>query len=193
MNSQTAVALFNEQKIRRAWHNEQWWFSIADVVHALTSSPDSGAYWRKLKQRLKAEGSEVVTNCHALKLLAPDGKHRKTDCANTQSLLRIIQSIPSPKAEPFKAWLAQVGFERIQEIENPGEIKEKSFQDVIRLAYTRGILKNSWDMWWEYRDNRNATSHGYDEKRAIEIISRIPTFYHEVAFLLDELRSRNEA
>ena len=113
------IAVFQESSIRRVWHNEEWWFSVADVCAILTASPDAGAYWRKLKQRLNAEGGQPVTFCHGLKLLAPDGKQRETDCANTEGLFRIIQSIPSPKAEPFKLWLAQVGYERVKEIENP--------------------------------------------------------------------------
>ncbi|MFA7270198.1 MAG: Bro-N domain-containing protein [Sterolibacterium sp.] len=113
------IAVFQEQAIRRTWHNEEWWFSVVDVCGILTESPDAGAYWRKLKQRLGAEGSEVVTFCHGLKLQAPDGRQRVTDCANTEGLFRIIQSIPSPRAEPFKRWLAQVGYARVKEIENP--------------------------------------------------------------------------
>jgi DNA-damage-inducible protein D len=113
------LVVFQERAIRRTWHNEEWWFSVVDVMSVLTESPDAGAYWRKLKQRLIVEGSEVVTFCHGLKLEAPDGKQRATDCANTEGLFRIIQSIPSPKAEPFKRWLAQVGYERVKEIENP--------------------------------------------------------------------------
>lgn len=113
------LVVFQEKTIRRTWHHDEWWFSVVDVCGILTDSPDAGAYWRKLKQRLNVEGSEVVTFCHGLKLEAPDGKQRVTDCADTEGLLRIIQSIPSPKAEPFKRWLAQVGYERIQEIENP--------------------------------------------------------------------------
>ena len=113
------IAVFQESSIRRVWHNEEWWFSVVDVCAILTASPDAGAYWRKLKQRLNAEGGQPVTFCHGLKLLAPDGKQRETDCANTGGLFRIIQSIPSPKAEPFKRWLAQVGYERVKEIENP--------------------------------------------------------------------------
>jgi len=113
------LVVFQEKAIRRTWHNEEWWFSVVDVCGVLTDSTDAGAYWRKLKQRLGAEGSEVVTFCHGLKLEAPDGKQRMTDCANTEGLFRIIQSIPSPKAESFKRWLAQVGYERVKEIENP--------------------------------------------------------------------------
>lgn len=113
------LVVFQDKQIRRTQHNGEWWFSVVDVCHALTDSVDAGAYWRKLKQRLNAEGSEVVTNCHGLKLVASDGKKRETDCANTEGIFRIIQSIPSPKAEPFKRWLAKVGYERVQEIEDP--------------------------------------------------------------------------
>ena len=113
------IAVFRGKGIRKTIHDGEWWFSIVDVCAVLTESTDAGAYWRKLKQRLKEEGSEVVTFCHGLKLLAPDGKLRETDCANTEGIFRIIQSIPSPKAEPFKRWLAKVGYERVQEIEDP--------------------------------------------------------------------------
>ena len=113
------LVVFQDKQIRRTLHNGEWWFSVVDVCHALTGSVDAGAYWRKLKQRLNEEGSEVVTNCHGLKLVAPDGKKRETDCSNTEGIFRIIQSIPSPKAEPFKRWLAKVGYERVQEIEDP--------------------------------------------------------------------------
>ena len=113
------IAIFKGKTVRKTIHNNEWWFSVVDVCGALTESADSGAYWRKLKQRLKDEGSEVVTFCHGLKLEAPDGKKYETDCANTEGIFRIIQSIPSPKAEPFKRWLARVGYERIQEIEDP--------------------------------------------------------------------------
>ncbi|MDP2600260.1 MAG: Bro-N domain-containing protein, partial [Deltaproteobacteria bacterium] len=115
----TKIALFKGRKIRKIIHHNEWWFSVVDVCGALTDSIDGGAYWRKLKQRLMEEGSEVVTFCHGLKLPAPDGKRRETDCADTEGIFRIIQSIPSPKAEPFKRWLAKVGYERVQEIENP--------------------------------------------------------------------------
>ncbi len=123
---ETKLVVFKNKEIRRTLHNNEWWFSIADVCGALTDSPDAGAYWRKLKQRLSAEGSEVVTFCHGLKLPAPDGKMRQTDCANTEGLFRIIQSIPSPKAELFKRWLAKVGYERVQEIENPELATERT-------------------------------------------------------------------
>lgn len=115
----TNVAIFQEKKIRKILHKGEWWFSVVDICLALTESPDAGAYWRKLKQRLADEGDQVVTFCHGLKLEAADGKKYLTDCATTEGIFRIIQSIPSPKAEPFKLWLAKVGKERLDEIENP--------------------------------------------------------------------------
>jgi len=137
------IAIFKVKKIRRIIYQNEWWFSVVDVCEALTDSIDAGAYWRKLKQRLKEEGSEVVTNCHGLKLIAPDGKMRETDCANTEGIFRIIQSIPSPKAEPFKRWLAKVGYERVQEIENP-ELATKR----TRMLYQ---FKGYSDDWIEKR------------------------------------------
>lgn len=117
----SAITLFEEKQVRRAWNQdeEKWYFAIVDVIAILTESVDPGAYWRKLKERLKKEGNETVTSCHALKMTAADGKQRLTDVADTAQLLRLIQSIPSPKAEPFKLWLAKVGQERLEEIENP--------------------------------------------------------------------------
>ena len=143
MTDTTQIALFKGKKIRKTLYNNEWWFSVVDVCGALTDSPDAGAYWRKLKQRLTEEGSEVVTFCHGLKLEAPDGKMRETDCADTEGLFRIIQSIPSPKAEPLKRWLAKVGFERVQEIENP-ELATKR----TRILYK---LKGYSDSWIEKR------------------------------------------
>jgi hypothetical protein len=143
MEQASPVAVFKGRQVRRTLHENEWWFSVVDVVGALTDSPDAGAYWRKLKQRLTEEGSEVVTFCHGLKLPAPDGKSRETDCADTEGIFRIIQSIPSPKAEPFKRWLAKVGFERIQEIENP-ELATKR----TRMLYK---LKGYSDDWIEKR------------------------------------------
>lgn len=126
------IALFKGKAIRRTLHNKEWWFSVVDVCAVLTDSLDPGAYWRKLKQRLIEEGSEVVTLCHGLKLEALDGKLRETDCANTEGMFRIIQSIPSPKAEPFKRWFAKVGYERVQEIENP-ELATKRTRMLYKL------------------------------------------------------------
>ena len=121
IQSMSAITLFEEKQVRRAWNatEEKWYFAIVDVISVLTDSIDLGAYWRKLKERLKKEGNETVTNCHGLKMTAADGKQRRTDVADTERLLRLIQSVPSPKAEPFKRWLAKVGYERLEEIENP--------------------------------------------------------------------------
>lgn len=139
------IKLFQSKQIRSLWNEEeqQWYFSVIDVVGALTDSVDPSAYWRKLKQRLILEGNETVTNCHKLKMQAADGKMRLTDVANTKDMLRIIQSIPSPKAEPFKQWLAQVGSERIAEIENP-ELAQKRIRDTYRA-------KGYSDEWIEQR------------------------------------------
>ncbi|MCR4313881.1 MAG: Bro-N domain-containing protein [Candidatus Uhrbacteria bacterium] len=126
------IALFKGKQIRKTLHENEWWFSVVDVCEVLTDSPDAGAYWRKLKQRLIAEGSEVVTFCHGLKLEAVDGKKYETDCADTEGIFRLIQSIPSPKAEPFKRWLAKVGYERVQEIENP-ELATKRTRTLYKL------------------------------------------------------------
>ncbi len=117
MTKKESLQLFEEKKVRTIWDDkeEKWYFSIVDVCGVLTDSKDANAYWRKLKQRLKKEGNETVTNCHGLKLRASDGKLRMTDVADTEQLFRIIQSIPSPKAEPFKVWMAQVASSRLEQ------------------------------------------------------------------------------
>jgi len=131
------VQLFEEQPIRTAWveAEEEWYFSIVDVVQVLTESTDGRKYWNKLKQRLKEEGNQLVTNCHQLKMTAQDGKKRLTDVANTEQLLRIIQSIPSKKAEPFKMWLAQVGRERIEETIDPELSIDRALETYAKLGY----------------------------------------------------------
>ena len=133
------VQLFEDQPIRTAWapDEEEWYFSIVDVVGVLSESKDPTSYWRKLKQRLKEEGNETVTNCHALKMTAQDGKKRLTDVANTEQLLRLIQSIPSKKAEPFKMWLAQVGRERIEEVIDPELTIERALETYAKKGYSR--------------------------------------------------------
>ena len=133
-----SMALFGEQSIRRKWdaEEEKWWFSVVDVIGALTDSADSSAYWRKLKQRLKEEGAETVTNCHGLKMRASDGKMRLTDVADQTQLLRIIQSIPSKKAEPFKRWLAEVGSERLDQMADPERSIHQALRDYKRLGYS---------------------------------------------------------
>lgn len=133
------IQLFEEQPIRTAWdeEKEEWYFSVVDVVGALTESVDAKGYWRKLKQRLKEEGNETVTNCHSLKMIAADGKRRFTDVADTEQLLRIIQSIPSKKAEPFKLWLAQVGRERIEETLDPELTIDRALDTYLKKGYSR--------------------------------------------------------
>lgn len=140
INELTKISIFDEKQIRKILFNNEWYFSVIDICAALVESPDPGAYWRKLKQRLVAEGSEVVTFCHGLKLVSSDGKKYKTDCANTVGIFRIIQSIPSPKAEPFKLWLAKIGKERIDEIENPelGIDRVKSLYE--KKGYDKGWI-----------------------------------------------------
>jgi DNA-damage-inducible protein D len=132
MNKNNKLVVFQNKKIRRVWHNSEWYFSIIDIIKVLTESVDPAAYWRKFKQRLKEEGNKTVTNCHTFKMLALDGKMRLTDVGNTTEIFRLIQSIPSKKAEPFKLWLAQVGYERIEEIENPelGQDRIKEYYEL---------------------------------------------------------------
>lgn len=139
MEQQDQIQLFEDKRIRTAWdeEKEEWYFSIVDVVGVLTDSKDPAAYWRKLKQRLKEEGNETVTNCHGLKMTAADGKRRLTDVADTEQLLRLIQSIPSPKAEPFKLWLAQVGRDRIEETIDPELTIERALETYLKKGYTR--------------------------------------------------------
>ena len=133
------IQLFEDKRIRTAWdaEKEEWYFSIVDVVAVLTDSPNPQTYWRVLKKRLKDEGNETVTSCNALKMTAADGKHRLTDVADTEQLLRIIQSIPSPKAEPFKLWLAQVGRERIEENIDPELTIDRALETYLKKGYTR--------------------------------------------------------
>lgn len=136
--SSDKLQLFEDQPIRTAWveENEEWYFSIVDVIRVLTGSTDPNAYWRKLKQRLKAEGNESVTNCHALKMKAADGKNRLTDVATTNQLLRLIQSVPSPRAEPFKLWLAEVGRERIEETIDPEQTIDRALETYLKKGYS---------------------------------------------------------
>lgn len=138
MTKREALQLFEEKKIRSVWDDkeEKWYFSIVDVCAVLTESKDPAAYWRKLKQRLKQEGNETVTNCHGLKLRAADGKLRLTDVADTEQLFRLIQSIPSPKAEPFKLWMAQVASTRLEQMQDPEKSIDQAVMDYKRLGYS---------------------------------------------------------
>ena len=138
MSEQDKIQLFENQTIRAAWDSEQeeWYFSIVDVIKVLTGSPNPQTYWRVMKKRLKDEGNETVTNCNGLKMVAADGKRRMTDVATTEQLLRLIQSIPSPKAEPFKLWLAQVGRERIEETIDPEQAIDRALETYQRKGYS---------------------------------------------------------
>ena len=142
MKNQNKIKLFEDKKVRTLWNEgeEQWYFSIVDVIEVLTESIDANAYWRKLKQRLKEEENETVTNCHALKLQAIDGKMRLTDVATTEQLLRLIQSIPSKKAEPFKLWLAKVGSERLDEMQDPEISIDRALKQYLNLGYSENWI-----------------------------------------------------
>ena len=142
MKQQNAIQLFEDKKIRtlRDADQEKWYVSIIDVVAVLTESVDANAYWRKLKQRLKAEGNETVTNCHGLKMEAADGKIRFTDVADTEQLFRLIQSIPSPKAEPFKLWLAQIAAERLDEMQDPELTIDRALYEYQQLGYSENWI-----------------------------------------------------
>ena len=140
MEPNDKIQLFENQRIRTAWdeEKEEWYFSIVDVVGVLTDSVDPTAYWRKLKQRLKAESNETVTNCHGLKMTAPDGKMRLTDVADVEQLFRLVQSIPSPKAEPFKLWLSSLARERLEEIDDP----EQGIDRMLEYYHRKGYSEN---------------------------------------------------
>ena len=180
MAQEEAIELFGEKQIRVVWDDveEKYFFSVVDIVHVLTESVDSTAYWRKLKQRLKEEGNETVTNCHALKMTAADGKQRLTDVADTEHVLRIIQSIPSKKAEPFKQWLAQVGAERISQLRDPERSIEQAVQDYRRLGYSENwinqriktieIRKGLTDEW-----KRSGVTRESDYARLTDMMSKV--------------------
>ena len=140
MTQKQAIQLFEERKVRTVWDDEagKWYVSIVDVIAVLTESKDAAAYWRKLKQRLKAEGNETVTNCHGLKMTAPDGKMRLADVADVEQLFRLVQSIPSPKAEPFKLWLSSLARERLEEIDDP----EQGIDRMLEYYHRKGYSEN---------------------------------------------------
>ena len=179
MTKKQALQLFQNRKVRTVWDDqeEKWYFSIIDVCDVLTDSKDATAYWRKLKQRLKAEGNETVTNCHALKLKAADGKMRLTDMADTEQLFRIIQSIPSPKAEPFKQWMAQVASQRIDQMQDPELSIDQAIIDYKRLGYSDAwinqriksieVRKELTDEW-----KRTGVKEGLEYASLTDIITR---------------------
>ena len=179
MTKKEAIQLFQERKVRTVWDDEQekWYFSIVDVCEVLTDSKDPTAYWRKLKQRLRAEGNETVTNCHALKMRAADGKMRLTDVADIEQLFRIIQSIPSPKAEPFKQWMAQVASQRIDQMQDPELNIDQAIIDYKRLGYSDAwinqriksieVRKELTDEW-----KRTGVQEGLEYASLTDIITR---------------------
>jgi hypothetical protein len=141
-NKKGEIKLFEDKKVRALWDQEQekWYVAIVDVVAVLSESHNPQVYWRVLKKRLKAEGNETVTNCNALKMLAPDGKMRLTDVADTEQIFRLIQSIPSPKAEPFKLWLAQLGKDRLDEMQDPELTIDRALQQYLSLGYSENWI-----------------------------------------------------
>ena len=142
MKHKDTIQLFENKSVRTIWDEDQekWFISIIDVIQILTESIDSNAYWRKMKQRLKTEGNETVTNCHSLKMLSPDNKMRLTDVADTEQLFRLIQSVPSPKAEPFKLWLAQVAAERLDEMQDPELSVDRALEQYVKLGYSENWI-----------------------------------------------------
>ena len=168
---ENSIQLFDSKRIRTQWdaEKEKWYFSVVDIVEVLTGSSDASAYWRKLKQRLKEEGNETVTNCHALKMTAADGKKRLTDVADQEQMFRLIQSIPSPKAEPIKRWIAQVASERIDEMQDPELAIERGYEYYRRKGYGekwieqrmqgKAVRKELTDEWKRcgVQDNQYAT------------------------------------
>ena len=142
MKQQNTVKIFEDKKVRTLWDNEQekWYFSIVDTIEVLTASPNPRKYWSVLKTRLKKEGSQLATNCSQLKMQSADGKFYKTDVADTEQLFRLIQSIPSPKAEPFKLWLAQVAYERLDEMQDPELTIDRALQQYLQLGYSKNWI-----------------------------------------------------
>ncbi len=142
MEKRNEIKVFEDKQVRSLWdaEKEKWYISIVDVIAVLTASPNPQVYWRVLKKRLKGEGNETVTNCNALKMEAPDGKMRLTDVADTEQLFRLIQSIPSPKAEPFKLWLAQVASERLDEMQDPELSIDRALQQYLNLGYSENWI-----------------------------------------------------
>ena len=172
--SENKIKVFESRQIRTLWNaeEEEWYFSVVDIVAVLTDSKDPNAYWRKLKQRLRDEGNETVTNCHGLKMRAPDGKMRLTDCLDTKGVLSLVQSIPSPKAEPFKMWLAQVGSERLDEIADPEKAILRGAEFYRAKGYTEGWINQrlqTIEMRKELTDEWKA--RGIDSSRDYAILT----------------------
>ncbi len=188
LNKTIKIAVFEGKKIRRHWdeENEKWWFSVIDVVAVLTNSKNPGTYWRVLKSRLKNEGSQVVTKCNTLKMIAPDGKYYLTDTADTETMLRIIQSIPSPNAEPFKLWLARVGYERIEEAEDP----EKTIQRAMDFYLKRGYSRDWINQRLKSIEIRKELTDEWG-KRAVKLSSEFAILTDEITFAWAGLRTKD--
>jgi DNA-damage-inducible protein D len=190
-----SLAVFQGKSIRRIWHDEKWFFSVVDVVQALIDSPNPRNYWNMLKAREAEHGIELYTYCVQLKLLAEDGKLRETDCASTKNMFRIIQSIPSKKAEPFKLWLAQVGYERVQEIQDP-ELAQKRMKELYRAkGYSdewiekrvRGIVirQELTDEWKNRGIDENkefAILTNEISKATFDMLKKVKLFWHSKIF-----------
>ncbi len=182
------IAIFEGQKIRRVWDDEKelWYFSVVDIVGALNASEDPRNYWKVLKNRLKQEGSEVVTKCNQLKFEATDGKFYLTDAADTETMFRIIQSIPSPKAEPFKLWLARIGYERIEEIEDP----EKAIQRALTTYLKKGYSKNWIDLRLKSIEIRKDLTNEWDE-RGVKTNNEFAILTDDISFAWAGLKTKD--
>lgn len=187
MAKSTKIAIFEGRKIRRHWDEEEerWYFSVVDVVAVLSGSVNARKYWNKLSQRLRQEGSEVVTKCHQLKMQASDGKYYLTDVADTETMFRIIQSIPSPNAEPFKLWLAKVGYERVEESEDP----EKAIQRAMRFYLKRGYSKNWVNQRLKSIEIRKELTDEW-ENRGVKVNNEFATLTDDIAFAWAGLRTK---
>jgi hypothetical protein len=188
MKNKKQLAIFEGQKIRRIWDDEKelWYFSVVDIVGALNASEDPRNYWKVLKNRLINEGSQVVTNCNQLKLMAEDGKMRLTDVADTETIFRIIQSIPSPKAEPFKLWLARVGYERIEETEDP----EKAIQRALSTYLKKGYSKNWVDLRLKSIEIRKDLTNEWDE-RGVKTNQEFAILTDDISFAWAGLKTKD--
>lgn len=184
----TKIAIFEGRKIRRHWDEKQekWYFSVVDIVTILSGSVDPRKYWNKLSERLRTEGSEVVTKCHQLKMLATDGKMRLTDAADTETMFRIIQSIPSHNAEPFKLWLARVGYERVEESEDP----EIAIQRAMRFYLKRGYSKNWVNQRLKSIEIRKELTDEW-ENRGVKANSEFATLTDDITFAWAGLRTKD--
>ncbi|MDP3974004.1 MAG: BRO family protein [Candidatus Daviesbacteria bacterium] len=187
----TKITIFEGRKIRRHWDGkkEKWYFSVVDIVQILSNQVDftkARKYWNKLAERLRTEGSEAVTKCHQLRMLAADGKMRLTDVADTETMFRIIQAIPSPNAEPLKLWLARVGFERVEELEDP----EKAIQRALRFYLKRGYSQNWVNQRLKSIEIRKELTDEWEE-RGVEESNQFATLTDEITFAWAGMRTKD--